>query len=284
MSVLRTGRATTCSFGRSCARISGGKAASSLLRTVEIGRGWTKTAPRAGNGGSALISLGHPLPGGSRGRWLDNAAQAGTNNPLLRLTGLMTMLLVALSGSADWGGHDYAAPIIIPASVRRAKSDHPHVWRSYRLLLLCSDRPKTLSLRNPRRSVSAGRESACFLGKLAKTCDPDFVRIAVLKYLVSCVIHSRNSFRLGREAKDITWWHRHITTTAHANHSPEKRLLQCSMPFWHWCSSSRLGVVPAYGCRRGRQLGAPSAAVRRWAFWVPPRQAVAGGSPYRRCR
>jgi len=68
-------------------------------------------------------------------------------------------------------------------------------------LLLGSDRPKTLSLRNPRRSVSVGREAVCFLHKFAKACDPDFVSVPVLEYLVYCIVHGRGSFQHGRKGQ-----------------------------------------------------------------------------------
>jgi hypothetical protein len=44
-------------------------------------------------------------------------------------------------------------------------------------------------LRNPRRSVSVGREAVCFSGKFAKACDPDFVSLPVLEDLVRRVTH-----------------------------------------------------------------------------------------------
>src|SRR5664279_6258494 len=80
-------------------------------------------------------------------------------------------------------------------------SDHPHVWRRYRLLLLGSDRVKTPSLRDPRRRISVGREAVCFLHEFAKACDPDFVSVPVLEYLVYCVVHRRGPFWLGREGQ-----------------------------------------------------------------------------------
>jgi hypothetical protein len=109
-----------------------------------------------------------------------------------------------------------------------ARSDHSHVWRRY--LLLGSDRLKTLSLRNPRRSVSVGREAVCFLGKFAKACDPDFVSVPVLEYLMYCVIHRRGSFWHGTEGQRYRVVpERHHTTTAHANHRRKKRLIQFSV-------------------------------------------------------
>jgi len=91
------------------------------------------------------------------------------------------------------------------------------MWRRY--LLLGSDRPKTLSLRNPRRSVSVGREPVCFLGKFAKACDPDFVSVPVLEYLVCCVIHRRGS-GTAHKAKDIAWCHNAIITQSRTQTRP----------------------------------------------------------------
>jgi hypothetical protein len=89
------------------------------------------------------------------------------------------------------------------------------VWQKYRLLLLGSDRPKTLSLRNPRLSVSAGREAVCLLDKFPKACDPDFVSVPVLEYLVDCVVHGRGSFWHGREGQGIACAISHHITIAH---------------------------------------------------------------------
>src|ERR1700712_1208286 len=64
--VLRRGRVTACSFGRSRARASDGKAASSLLRMADFDGVWANMAPRAGRAG-AQTSLRHPLPGAVAG-------------------------------------------------------------------------------------------------------------------------------------------------------------------------------------------------------------------------
>jgi hypothetical protein len=57
------------------------------------------------------------------------------------------------------------------------------------------------NLRDPRRRVSVGREAVCFLGKFAKACDPDFVSVPVLEYLMYCVVHRRGSIWHGREGQ-----------------------------------------------------------------------------------
>src|ERR1700722_5567499 len=79
--VLRTGRVTACSFGRSRARASHGMVASSLLRMADFGGGWANTAPRAGKGGSTDLSQA-PTAWGSRGGLLVNGVKAvGRESP-----------------------------------------------------------------------------------------------------------------------------------------------------------------------------------------------------------
>jgi hypothetical protein len=120
-----------------------------------------------------------------------------------------------------------------------ARSDHSHVWRRYRLLLLGSDRPKSLSLRNPRRSVSVGQEAVCFLHKFAKACDPDFVSVPVLEYLVYCVVHRRGSFWHGREGQGSHG----ATTPPYHNRAPQtvrwkNTSFNSGWPVRCWCPCS----------------------------------------------
>jgi hypothetical protein len=96
-------------------------------------------------------------------------------------------------------------------------------------LLLGSDRPKTLSLRNPRRSVSVGREAVCFLHKFAKACDPDFVSVPVLEYFGVLYRSWARLLPARQKRPGISRCNATITTTAHADHSSGKRLIQLSV-------------------------------------------------------
>jgi hypothetical protein len=69
-------------------------------------------------------------------------------------------------------------------------SDNPEVRSSCRLLMPGSNSPETQSLRDPRFSVSSGRETIGFLDKLAQPRNAHFVKArAILEYLICRVTH-----------------------------------------------------------------------------------------------
>jgi hypothetical protein len=102
----------------------------------------------------------------------------------------MSLAVVEMGQTGELDAQHAAEAARVILSIRESPdpSDHPQSGRSHWLLLLSIGRNASI-LRNPRRSVSVGREAVCFLDKFAKACDPDFVDLSVLEDLVRRVAH-----------------------------------------------------------------------------------------------